>query len=49
MNEGSLKQYLKYEAHKDQNYYDELLEVIVALGNCIFDQIILEEGVDLYM
>lgn len=41
INEASLKQYLKFEALKQQNYYDELLETIVELSDCIFDQIIL--------
>jgi hypothetical protein len=38
----NLKNYLKFEAVKSENYYDELLEIIVEISNIVFDQIISE-------
>lgn len=39
-----MKQYLDNEAKKPTNYYDEILEVVVALSAEIMQQVMVEEA-----
>jgi hypothetical protein len=42
LNEKSLKELLKGEMLQQENYYDELLEVIVGLADCLFEEMAME-------
>ena len=48
INQKKLKQFLKTEAELPENHYNELMEITVEVGDLIFDQIIMEEGISLY-